>query len=213
MKRMFSVLIVCLAPAFCAAADTAAQAEPGAQPPAIIEEAGPIIEAVEAFENAQGPAEAAPESATALDVRACVDMALAQNAQVLISEANVEAARARIGQARSQLLPQAKASTAFTHTELNTPETNKWLNVMNSLTEGSLGGGLGGGLGSGFGGASGGTLIDQIDGIGSSIGTSLVLSKLMGEVFPSEKDFAPDDDLRSDEFTVTQVIYAGGQIR
>ena len=56
-----------------------------------------------------------PPSALSLDVRTCVEMTLSQNAQVLVAQDDVDAAKAKIGQARSQLLPQVKGKIAYAY--------------------------------------------------------------------------------------------------
>ena len=119
----------------------------------------------------------------ALTARRCVELALSQNAQVDVAQDDLEAAQARIGQARSQMKPQVKGSMTFTHTEFNTPDM--------SSQSGGLGGGLlGGGL------LSGG-LLGGLGGGGLSGGLGL----------------EAEDDFRSDKIELNQVLYAGGQIR
>ena len=106
-----------------------------------------------------GGVDADETDALTLDLRQCVEMALAQNAQVLVSQDDVDAARARVGQARSGLLPQVKTQVAFAH----------------------------------------------VDGLESSIGG------IVGNLFAS--GLLPDKDTRTDKFSVSQVLFAGGQIR
>jgi len=97
-----------------------------------------------------------------LDVRQCVEMALTQNDQVFASQDDVDAAKAKVGQARSGLRPQATGQMAFAY----------------------------------------------IDGLESSMGGLGVLSDLLiGGGISGRKN------TRTDKFTVTQVLYAGGQIR
>ena len=52
-----------------------------------------------------------------LTVENCVDIALKNNEKIFQAEGDVDAARARIGQARSQMLPHLSASLSFIHTE------------------------------------------------------------------------------------------------
>ena len=209
-----------------------------------LEENGQLLETVEAIEahlaaRKTSPAEPAREPIR-LDARRCVEMVIERNAQVLVSEAKVEAARAGIGQARSQLFPQASVATTFSHSSLNTPEANKWMNVFQGVMGGGLGGSSSGGSsfggssfgGSGFGGgglgggglgggglgggiSTGYPLIDigaAIYSIGSGLGQSVLMSFAMDRYFPTPQ-MAPRDDLRTDEISFSQVFYAGGQIR
>jgi len=145
------------------------------------------MEAVEAYlatqreEEDEGP----QGESMVLTARRCVELALSQNAQVAVAQDDLEAAQARIGQARSQMKPQVKASMTFTHTEFNTRDI--------SSQSGGLGGGLlGGGL------LSGGLLGGGLAG-GGGIGESLGLEA--------------EDDFRTDRAELNQVLYAGGQIR
>ncbi|MFO7976253.1 MAG: TolC family protein [Candidatus Hydrogenedentota bacterium] len=52
-----------------------------------------------------------------LTVRDCVNIALENNEKIFQAESDVDAARARIGQARSQMLPRVGATVSFIHTE------------------------------------------------------------------------------------------------
>lgn len=134
-----------------------------------------------------------------LDLRQCVAKALAQNAQVRVAEEEVRAARARIGQANAQRLPQVKGAFAVTHTEYNEREQSP----LTSLMSGGAGGF--GGLG-GFGGGTGDPLIDFGLPIALGVGGSILGQKLT-------PDLTPDDTLQTTQITVSQVLYAGGQIR
>lgn len=58
-----------------------------------------------------------------LDIHQAVRMALQQNAQATAAQKEAEAAEARIGQARSQGLPQIEGRYGITHTEYNTAES------------------------------------------------------------------------------------------
>lgn len=122
-----------------------------------------------------------------LNPRRCVELALANNPQGKVADADVNVSAARVGQARSGFLPNVSASTAFTHTEL------KQTDIL-----GGLGGGLGGG---GLGGGGGG---------GGLIG---FITSLIGQSASSDFSFQPEDTFRTDQFTLTQPLYAGGQIR
>ncbi|NIA15358.1 MAG: TolC family protein [Nitrospiraceae bacterium] len=91
-----------------------------------------------------------------LSVRESVDMTLERNAQVLVAAEDVKAARAKIGQARSQMFPQVKASISMAH----------------------------------------------IDGLE-------IPSGLFGDILLG----GAKQDIRTDNITISQVLYAGGQIR
>jgi len=79
---------------------------------------------IKSFEEslASPPAEMPKGEAIVLDVRTAVDLAVMQHARALVAEDDAAAARARIGQARSQLFPLIDASTTFTATEFNEPD-------------------------------------------------------------------------------------------
>jgi len=158
--------------------------EPAPPPPAVEpspessdtveEESTPALEGADAvveMMNSLNEAiekDAAAESAgepLLLDARKAVDLALSQNAQVFVAEDDVEAARARIGQARSQRFPQIKVSSTQTHTELQKRDTGMLF----------------------------GELFTSLIGIGDLLETP--------------------EDFRTDRLTMTQVIYAGGQIK
>ena len=125
-----------------------------------------------------------PEQVVMLSPRQCVEMALTKNAKVAVAEDDLAAAQAKIGQARSGLLPQASASTALIHTAFN--ENNGPAKAAR----------IGKGLNQVFGLISG-----QFNPI-SSLTSSASMSSL-----------TPVKNLRKDSLTIKQVIYAGGQIR
>jgi len=114
----------------------------------------------EGVEEARAEAPGAAEPID-LDVRRCVELALAQNARVLVAQDEVDAAQALVGQAKSARLPQVKVQEGYSYIQ---------------ALEGSSG--LGGVLGSLF--------------------SSGLLS---------------DTKVRRDQFSLTQVVYAGGQIQ
>jgi outer membrane protein TolC len=146
------------------------------------------MEAVEEYLATQTDSiEALTGEPMTLTARRCVELALTQNAQVAVAQDDLEAARARIGQAQAQMKPQIKASMTFTHTEFNTRD-------ISSGSGGLGGGGLGGGL-MGGGLLSGGLL----GGLGGGLTEGLGLQ--------------PEDDFRTDKVELNQVLYAGGQIR
>ncbi len=144
-----------------------------------------------------GPAEQGiARDPMALNVRKCVSIALERNAKALVAEADLDAARARIGQARSQMFPQMTGRVGFSHTE---------------YAERNPGGGL---LGL-FEKVSGAETRDATGAITVpsaifGVASSLITSQLMEGFVPNT---VPDDDLRRDELSVRQVLYAGGQIR
>lgn len=90
----------------------------------------------------------------------CVEITLAQNAQVLAAQDEVDAAKALTGQANSARLPQIKAQEAFIYIEGLEPIDTGWM---------------------------------------------------LGLLFPI--DLQSDKETRRDQFTITQVLYAGGQIQ
>ncbi len=160
--------------------------------------AAPMQETMNAIEDylakhaelAERPAEG---EVLRLTVRDCVNMALENNEKIFQAESDVEAARARIGQARSQMLPQLSTSLSFVHTEFN--ERNPG-GILAKL------GGMGGG---GFYG-------------GSDIATSVLLN-IVGSIAQNyltewlTPQTMPGDDLRIETLSAKQVLYAGGRIR
>lgn len=129
-----------------------------------------------------------------LTVRGCVDLALANNEKIFQAESDIEAARARIGQARSQMLPQLATSLTFVHTEFN--ERNPG-GVLAKLG--------GGGSGAGFINTG-----DPATSILLNILGSVAQNYLTDRMTPQTQ---PGDDLRIEIFTADQVLYAGGRIR
>ena len=172
----------------------------------LLESADEIIDSLESVEaylsTGPGPAQGMNEEALELTVEECVAMALSANAKVFVTEADVAAAQARIGQVRAQLFPQVTGRIAWTHTEFNERDYGSGL-------LGLLGGGTGtggtGGIG-GIGGLTGNPIAD----LALSIGLSAVTQELFSGIGPR---LTPDDDLISQQVTLTQVIYAGGQIK
>ncbi len=71
---------------------------------------------------------AAPAEKTVLEVRQCVERALKENAKALSAQNDLDAKKSKIGQARSQRLPQANGAVAYTYVE--------------GLKDASVGGGL-----------------------------------------------------------------------
>ncbi|MFA6239887.1 MAG: TolC family protein [Candidatus Hydrogenedentales bacterium] len=141
-----------------------------------------------------------------LTAETCVQMALTQNAKAFVAQDDVEASKARIGQARSAMLPQLSGSMGFAHTELNIRTGSSALSGMS--------GGSGGGIGSNF--VFGG----QQQGQGGIIGSGLLLRGAIYLVAKSvitnrltAKAMEIPDIIREDKVTLDQVLYAGGQIR
>lgn len=142
-----------------------------------------------------------------LNARRSVEMAVSQNAQAQIAEADLEAARARIGQARSRVLPQIKGSVTYTRTELNQQDFSELIGGTGGI--GGLGTSLGGGAGlGGIGGGGGGGLLGPVGRFVVGQVTQRVLQQFSG----SQEFLDTPDDFRTDQITLSQVIYAGGQI-
>ena len=115
---------------------------------------GDMLKEVEAYWTTEQ--DQTPEAAKArtLDIRQCVDLTLAQNPQVFVAQDDVDAAKAKIGQAQSQRKPQVKAQEGIVY----------------------------------------------LDGL-KPFSIPIIGGNLTGEKTE-----------RKDEFTLTQVLYAGGQI-
>lgn len=142
-----------------------------------------------------------------LNARRSVEMAVSQNAQAQIAEADLEAARARIGQARSRVLPQIKGSVTYTRTELNQQDFSELIGGTGGI--GGLGTSLGGGAGlGGIGGGGGGGLLGPVGRFVVGQVTQRVFQQFSG----SQEFLDTPDDFRTDQITLSQVIYAGGQI-
>ncbi len=132
-----------------------------------------------------------------LQVRECVKMAIEKNPQALSAQDDVDAATARIRQARSAMLPKVTASIAGTLTDYNEPHRSP----LSSL----------GSAGSSFGsfGAGGGALTGQ-QRLALAVGGFVVqdmLSKKMADAT------TPQERLVTKQLSISQVIYAGGQIQ
>lgn len=199
MKRISSILVLLLlavAPVRAQGADTERPAE--RERPDLLEGASGVIEAIAEMEEFLAEQSAAEEKLAGdpvtLNPRRCVELALAQNPQGRVADAEVDASVALVGQAKSGFLPQLSASTAFTHTDFN----------QKDFTDVIGGGGLGG-LGGGGGGLGGGLnpLSFLFSLLGSQLGGSVV----------GDLGFEPADTFRVDQIQLTQALYAGGQIR
>ena len=143
-------------------------------------------------ETAEAEGTAGGEDAVELDMRRCVEMTLCQNPQVIVAEADVEAARAKIGQAKSGLYPQLKVDTAFVHLEPNEPSIGGLASTM-SVLSGPI--------------QVAGAFLSPSGPNVATVGYALFES-LLTPGMPSIPT-----DMRRDHFGATQVLYAGGQIR
>lgn len=119
---------------------------------------GPLLEASEAYHSAEEPLDA-PETLV-LDLARCVDLAIAQNAQVLVADTEVALRESQTGQAQARRRPEVKAQWAYTY----------------------------------------------VDGLDQEIGRPVV-QRLIGV-----DGYAPDKGTITTGLTVTQILYAGGQI-
>ncbi len=68
-----------------------------------------------------------------LTVQDCVNMALENNEKIFQAESDIEAARARIGQARSRMLPHLSANLSFTRTEYKDATPGGLLGVLGDV--------------------------------------------------------------------------------
>ncbi|MBX7257441.1 MAG: TolC family protein [Candidatus Hydrogenedentes bacterium] len=169
---------------------------------------------IDAFLASQGtPTEATAGEPLSLTAETCVQMALTQNAKAFVAQDDVDAAKARIGQARSAMLPQLSGSMGFAHTELNIRTGSSALGSMGgSSLGGGFGGGFGGGLGGGFigGGQQGQGIIGSgvlLRGAIFLVARSVITNRL------TDKAMEVPDVIREDKVSLDQVLYAGGQIK
>ncbi len=200
-----------------ALADDAAtpSASPEPQPAAqAVEPVGPvtseaIIEMMKSLEDfmAQQPPDVPKGDPLVLDARKAVELATTQNAQVLVAEDDVDAAKARIGQARSQLLPQVTVSSTQSWTEFHERDQGF---LQELIYGGSIGGGGIGGGGGGLGGGLGGGGNSNFP--GSRI-ARFALGRVLTELLDVDSMLERPDSFRTDKMTINQVIYAGGQIK
>jgi len=82
---------------------------------ALLQNVQEVMTGVDEYVPVEEPAP--KEEPLVLDMRACVELALAQHPRVLKAGEDAAAARARIGQAKSRRLPQAKLQAAYTYSE------------------------------------------------------------------------------------------------
>lgn len=119
----FTAVLLCLIAASAQAEDVTAVSGLDA----VLERAKPILEGVENAPAAPAPAsDAAP---LALDVAACIRMALEQNPQAAVSDEAVAQAEARVGQAKAARRPQIAAQAGATYQDglegIDTPDLLK----------------------------------------------------------------------------------------
>lgn len=125
----------------------------------LLEQAAPILAETEAYHSAEEGGET-PEALT-LTLDQCVDLALANNAQILEADTNVALREAQTGQARARRRPQVKGQVSYNY-------------------------------------------IDKLD---QGIGRPAV-QKLIGA-----DGYAPDKGTTTTGLSITQLIYAGGQVQ
>lgn len=196
-RLCFILSLVCAAvPAIAQEPETEADSERPAerQRPDLLEGAAGVIDAIGEMEEYLSEQATAEEKLAGdpvtLNPRRCVELALANNSQGKVADADVEASAARVGQAKSGFLPQLSASSSYTHTDFNQKD-------FTDVIGGGLGGGLGGG---GLGGGGGRNPL--------SILFSILGSRAAGDI-----GFEPADTFRVDQVKLNQALYAGGQIR
>lgn len=95
-----------------ASQDTAAQAQSVSDDHDVALVADDVMKG---FETYWASEENSAANVLAFDMRQCVDTALAKNAQVLMADDDIDAAKAKIGQAQSGRLPQVKVQEVLTH--------------------------------------------------------------------------------------------------
>ena len=147
---------------------------------------------VKTLDNYWSESEDAAPNATALDLRQCVEMALSKNAQALMAQDEIDAAKERIGQAQSARLPKVSTDVGFSYFEADND-----------------GGGISSLLGASTGTAPltiAGALL-QPGGVDYGDLFSGVGSLLMTPTIKTHKD------ARRDHIAASQVLYAGGQIK
>lgn len=196
--RLACILLVLALPCISFAQDTKpteVQAQPSeASVPGSMEQVLQGMAGEWLSEGVRSPEAEGVTDVTELNVLKCVELALSQNESVLVAQDDVDAAIARIGIARSQRFPQVKTDVGFTHTDYNTRSAG---GLLSSLAGGSF---------SGPGQILGG-LLDPSGVNIAQVGFG-IFSLLMPTSMPQAKD-----DIRRDHFGVTQVLYAGGQIK
>lgn len=155
---MRSALILTLLPVLLLSTAALADEDPSGALDQLLGNVGPLLEASGAYHTPEGSVDA-PET-LALDLARCVDLAIAQNAQVLVADTEVALRESQTGQAQARRRPEVKAQWAYTY----------------------------------------------VDGLDQEIGRPVV-QRLIGV-----DGYAPDKGTITTGLTVTQVLYAGGQI-
>jgi outer membrane protein len=125
----------------------------------LLKNVGPILDETGAYHNVAEPSDGAETLALNLD--RCVELALAQNAQVLAAATEVTLREAQAGQARANRKPEVNAQVGYGY----------------------------------------------IDGLDQEIGRPAI-RRLLGV-----EDYAPDKGTVTSGLSVSQVLYAGGQIQ
>lgn len=109
-QRFFSVTLLCVTVLGFAEENTSS---PSIN--ALLQNVQEVMTGVDDYVPVEEPV--SQEEALVLDVRACVELALAQNPRVLVAAEDVASAKARIEQAKSKRLPQVKLQAAYTYSE------------------------------------------------------------------------------------------------
>jgi outer membrane protein TolC len=154
----------------------------------------------------QGESGEAGEEGIRISVRQAVRMTLEQNPRGFVAEDEAAAARARAGQARSQVYPQIKYQVNSSYSDRFDDST--------AFSGGGLGSGLGGAgssLGSGL-----STMKGTVANRGlTALAGGRILSSLASQAAQRRAidDLLPDDNIITQTFSVDQVLYAGGRIR
>ena len=125
----------------------------------LLENVAPVLDGATGYDEA-GDSGAAM-TPLAIDLARCVELALAQNGDVLVAETEVALREAQTGQARARRLPSVKAQAGYSY----------------------------------------------IDGLDQEIGRPAVRQLIGAE------GYAPDKGTFTTNVAVTQIIFAGGQIR
>ena len=133
-------------------------------------------------------------NAVPLDVAQCVTMALEKNAQALMAQDDVDAAKERIGQAKSARLPKVSAEVGLSHFEAD-DDSGGGLASLLSASSGTTPLKIAGALLQ----PSGVDYGDLFEGVGSLLMT------------PSSMESYKD--ARRDHLVASQVLYAGGQVK
>lgn len=160
-----------------------------------------MVESVEKFGEALAPPapEAAATGALRITVRDAVEKALAANPRIDVSEADVAAAKARIGQIKAQRLPQVSGRLGHTWNDRIDPIYNfrreEALSLLGPLT--GFVGGVGGG----------GAVVNPNSAAG--LFTSIAYTRIQRDFI---EDLQPEPTTTAVQLNINQVVYAGGRI-